>query len=259
MGLAHAATHRAWPQALHAGARAPRCLRWPAPALASSRRSVAGMTDGPFYPPRAWREQWTDWDADLSRVQRDGRTLERARRAAGAGAAGGRRERPRDRRRRGRDLAMRCARRPTATRGVRLVGRAVRRGFQGFGASRSDRDGRLRFRSIKPVPYPGRTPHIHVKLRHAELRRSDLAAVHRRRPGQRARLPVARGRRRPTARCWRWQLQPAAADSGLRWQVRQALVRARLNRPAALRRQRSAQRDSGSKATISSRPSGVSA
>ena len=33
------------------------------------------MTDGPFYPPRAWREQWSDWDADLSRVQRDGRTL----------------------------------------------------------------------------------------------------------------------------------------------------------------------------------------
>ena len=45
-----------------------------APALASSRRSLAAMTEGPFYPPRAWREQWPDWDADLTRVQgRDGR------------------------------------------------------------------------------------------------------------------------------------------------------------------------------------------
>ena len=38
-------------------------------------------------------------------------------------------------------------------------------GFQGFGAARSGGDGELRFRSIKPVPYPGRTPHIHVKVR----------------------------------------------------------------------------------------------
>ncbi len=40
-----------------------------APALASSRRALARMTDGPFYPPRVWRERWTDWDADLTRVQ----------------------------------------------------------------------------------------------------------------------------------------------------------------------------------------------
>jgi protocatechuate 3,4-dioxygenase beta subunit len=44
------------------------------PALASSRRALAAMTDGPFYPARAWRERWTDWDADLTTVQRDGRT-----------------------------------------------------------------------------------------------------------------------------------------------------------------------------------------
>jgi protocatechuate 3,4-dioxygenase beta subunit len=47
-----------------------------APALASSRRHMASMTEGPFYPPRAWREQWPDWDADMSRVrQRDGSML----------------------------------------------------------------------------------------------------------------------------------------------------------------------------------------
>lgn len=37
-------------------------------------------------------------------------------------------------------------------------------GFQGFGHDITDQDGRYRFRTIKPVPYPGRTPHIHVKV-----------------------------------------------------------------------------------------------
>src|SRR5262245_27066758 len=45
-------------------------LAWP--ALASSRRAMARMTDGPFYPPRAWRDRWTDWDADLTRVAHAG-------------------------------------------------------------------------------------------------------------------------------------------------------------------------------------------
>lgn len=37
--------------------------------------------------------------------------------------------------------------------------------FQGFGRFETGRTGEYRFRTIKPVPYPGRTPHIHVKLR----------------------------------------------------------------------------------------------
>lgn len=37
-------------------------------------------------------------------------------------------------------------------------------GFQGFGRAQTDSDGRFNFRTIKPVPYPGRTPHIHVKV-----------------------------------------------------------------------------------------------
>lgn len=36
--------------------------------------------------------------------------------------------------------------------------------FQGFGRFETSRTGAYRFRTIKPVPYPGRTPHIHVKL-----------------------------------------------------------------------------------------------
>ena len=36
--------------------------------------------------------------------------------------------------------------------------------FQGFGYDLSAADGSYSFRTIKPVPYPGRTPHIHVKV-----------------------------------------------------------------------------------------------
>lgn len=37
--------------------------------------------------------------------------------------------------------------------------------FQGFGRVAVGADGRYRFRTIKPVPYTGRTPHIHVKVK----------------------------------------------------------------------------------------------
>jgi protocatechuate 3,4-dioxygenase, beta subunit len=36
--------------------------------------------------------------------------------------------------------------------------------FQGFGRTLADGDGAYRFRTIVPVPYPGRTPHIHFKI-----------------------------------------------------------------------------------------------
>jgi protocatechuate 3,4-dioxygenase beta subunit len=41
--------------------------------------------------------------------------------------------------------------------------------FQGFGRFETGQNGEYRFRTIKPVPYPGRTPHIHVKLRKGGL------------------------------------------------------------------------------------------
>ena len=37
--------------------------------------------------------------------------------------------------------------------------------FQGFGRFTTASTGEYYFRTIKPVPYPGRTPHIHVKVR----------------------------------------------------------------------------------------------
>lgn len=37
--------------------------------------------------------------------------------------------------------------------------------FQGFGRVAVGKDGRYRFRTLKPAPYSGRTPHIHVKVK----------------------------------------------------------------------------------------------
>ncbi len=36
--------------------------------------------------------------------------------------------------------------------------------FQGYAVTRTDSGGRYRFRTILPVEYPGRTPHIHARL-----------------------------------------------------------------------------------------------
>lgn len=36
--------------------------------------------------------------------------------------------------------------------------------FQGYGRTVADAEGRYRFRTLKPVAYPGRTPHIHLKV-----------------------------------------------------------------------------------------------
>jgi protocatechuate 3,4-dioxygenase beta subunit len=43
--------------------------------------------------------------------------------------------------------------------------------FQGFGRVTVGPDGHYRFRTIRPVPYSGRTPHIHVKVK---LERREL-------------------------------------------------------------------------------------
>ena len=40
--------------------------------------------------------------------------------------------------------------------------------FQGFGRATTNAQGEYRFRTIRPVPYPGRTPHIHVKIKRGD-------------------------------------------------------------------------------------------
>ena len=38
------------------------------------------------------------------------------------------------------------------------------RAFQGYGKTQTGNDGEYRFKTIKPSPYPGRTPHIHMRI-----------------------------------------------------------------------------------------------
>jgi len=40
--------------------------------------------------------------------------------------------------------------------------------FQGYGRFETGKSGDYRFRTVKPVPYPGRTPHIHLKVSKGE-------------------------------------------------------------------------------------------
>lgn len=206
-------------QALRLAAAAAAALALP--ALATSRRAIARMTDGPFYPPRAWRERWSDWDADLTRVQHAGD----ARTAKGEHL--GLEARVVDVNGRAIDGATveiwQCDalahyRHPR----TEPTTDAVDDGFQGFGSTQSDAQGQLRFRTIRPVPYPGRTPHIHVKLRHATF--GEVTSQ----------LFVAGDPGNARDGQWRWlsaddraglemKLEPAASDS-LRWLVRHDLV-----------------------------------
>jgi protocatechuate 3,4-dioxygenase beta subunit len=42
------------------------------------------------------------------------------------------------------------------------------RNFQGFGRFTTNQRGEYRFRTVKPVPYPGRCPHIHFKVKRGD-------------------------------------------------------------------------------------------
>jgi protocatechuate 3,4-dioxygenase, beta subunit len=42
--------------------------------------------------------------------------------------------------------------------------------FQGYGSMTADAGGRYAFTTIRPVAYPGRTPHLHLKLRHPDAK-----------------------------------------------------------------------------------------
>lgn len=128
------------------------------PALgASARVATPRQTEGPFYPL-----DWSgDADADLVDVKGEaarasgqvlhlqGRVLD----LQGQPLAGARIE------------IWQCDaygvyRHPRDESG----GRRREPGFQGRGRATADASGAYRFRTIKPVPYPGRTPHIHVAV-----------------------------------------------------------------------------------------------
>lgn len=129
-----------------------------APLLAAQRVLTPGQAAGPFYPVTPPLQK----DNDLTRV--DGRSGQAAGDIAdlvgqvldidGQPMAGlrveiwqcdanGRYRHPGDRQRVSED-----------------------RDFQGFGHTITDDNGRYRFRTIRPVAYPGRTPHIHAAVFH---------------------------------------------------------------------------------------------
>ena len=145
----HVATRRR----LMAGAAALAAMRaFPA---AAALPATPGQTEGPFYP----LELPLDSDNDLIRVQgqperasgtilhlggrvldADGRPVRGARVEIWQCDAFGVYHHPGDR------------------------GGPADPSFQGFGATTAADDGAWRFRTIEPVPYPGRTPHIHFKI-----------------------------------------------------------------------------------------------
>ncbi len=116
------------------------------------------QTAGPFYPPPADRPGDTDWDL----VKVAGRVRE----AGGEVMHLSGRVRDRD----GRALPGVLVEIWQCDANGRYLHQGDRQQaprdphFQGYGAIRTDAEGRYRFRTIRPVPYPGRTPHIHARL-----------------------------------------------------------------------------------------------
>jgi protocatechuate 3,4-dioxygenase beta subunit len=127
----------------------------PTPSLADDRPPTPRMTEGPFYP----RTFPSDTDADLTRIAGSPRVAEgtpldvsgRVVDRSGRPRAGARVE------------IWQC----DALGQYHHVGElasSIDPAFQGFGAVDTDADGRYAFRTIRPVPYPGRTPHIHFTV-----------------------------------------------------------------------------------------------
>lgn len=143
------------------------CASIALPACASSRRALPSMTEGPFYPSAAYRARSVDWDADLTTVGGAAPDGQPRARAAGEhldlhGVVLDADSRIVD----GAEVEIWQCDVHTSYRHPRGGGERIDDGFQGFGATKSDARGIYRFTTIRPVPYPGRTPHIHVKLRH---------------------------------------------------------------------------------------------
>ncbi len=114
------------------------------------------QTTGPFYPDT----ELPDDDADLTRVRgvdgiADGEITELSGRVVDVD---------------GRPLAAsrveiwQCDANGRYRHSRERGARAIDPRFQGFGQVIADADGGYRFRTIRPVAYPGRTPHIHVQV-----------------------------------------------------------------------------------------------
>lgn len=132
----------------------PACWTGARAQPAPQRRATPAQTEGPFYPVALP----ADTDADLLRngslryargeaatvsgtvVDLDGRPLAGTVVEIWQCDAGGHYHHPGD-------------------------GNRADAAFQGYGRVQADAQGRWRFRTLRPVPYTGRTPHIHFKVR----------------------------------------------------------------------------------------------
>ncbi len=132
------------------------------PALAAGLAATPRQTPGPFYPTTIPLDSDTDLVSVAGRPQeaagqvthlfgrildQDGRPVSGVRVEIWQCDAFGRYHHPRD---------------PNGTPDPN---------FQGYGQMVVGTDGAYRFRTIKPVPYPGRAPHIHFALSGAGLER----------------------------------------------------------------------------------------
>jgi len=131
------------------------------PALARVLASTAAnppptprMTDGPFYPVAFDRNPTTSLIvgpllAQARPLRLQGRVVDRA----GRPIADARVE------------IWQCDAAQHYRHPADDAGSAVDKGFAGFGWQQGGADGRYAFDTIQPVAYPGRTPHIHVKVK----------------------------------------------------------------------------------------------
>ena len=127
-------------------------------AVLASLATTPGTSEGPFYPPQRPRDD--DWDlvrvegavreAGGEILQLKGRVLDRNGHAIAAARV---------------EIWQCDVNGVYLHPGDRRISRRDK-GFQGFGHAISDVDGRFAFRTIVPVPYTGRTPHIHIKVLH---------------------------------------------------------------------------------------------
>ena len=173
------------------------------PVLAEDRPPTPRLTEGPFYPNTFPR----DTDADLTHVEGragvaqgtvldvSGRVVDRT----GRPRAGAKVE------------IWQC----DATGQYHHVGEREGAGddnFQGYGAVTTDAEGRYAFRTIKPVPYSGRTAHIHFTVVEGGKRRLTSQMFIEGEPGN-ARDGLYRSLR-GDARLVTMKLEDAARDSG---------------------------------------------
>jgi protocatechuate 3,4-dioxygenase beta subunit len=152
--LTRSLARRQWLIGAAAALAAPRLVT---PAGAANPLVVTpGQTEGPFYPVKFP----ADMDADLVRVRGQ---------AARAGGRithiSGRILDPRGEIVRGASVEIwQCDVHGIYDHPGDSGGRRRDAAFQGYGRTQVDGDGRYAFRTIRPVAYPGRTPHIHFKV-----------------------------------------------------------------------------------------------